>query len=152
MKCTFFYLDATAPSGPGPPHCRGFAMVLGRTRLGRTPLDERSAWRRHSCLTAHSSHKTQTASTRLDSNLQSQQAIRPLESALHTTVKMNTQVYGAHFVFIQIILSAVSITKRNTELCVWRLTGHYASVLKTVVDVKYTLAGLKLCHIYINCL
>jgi hypothetical protein len=34
---------ATAPSGPGPPHYRGFATTLRHTTLGRTPLGEWSA-------------------------------------------------------------------------------------------------------------
>jgi hypothetical protein len=41
----FFFLSsgATAPSGPGPPHYRGFTITLRHTTLGRTPLDEWSA-------------------------------------------------------------------------------------------------------------
>jgi hypothetical protein len=31
---------ATAPSGPGPPHYRGFTITLRHITLGRTPLDE----------------------------------------------------------------------------------------------------------------
>jgi hypothetical protein len=30
----------TAPSGPGPPHYRGFTITLRHTTVGRTPLDE----------------------------------------------------------------------------------------------------------------
>jgi hypothetical protein len=36
----FFLLDATAHSGPGPPHYRGSAITIGHTTLGRIPLDE----------------------------------------------------------------------------------------------------------------
>jgi hypothetical protein len=36
----FFPHGATAPSGPGSPHCRGFTITLRHTSLGRTPLDE----------------------------------------------------------------------------------------------------------------
>jgi hypothetical protein len=28
------------PSGPGPPHYRGFSITLGHTTLGRTTVDE----------------------------------------------------------------------------------------------------------------
>jgi hypothetical protein len=37
-----FFHGATAPSGPGPPHCRGFTITLRHTALGRTsmPLSE----------------------------------------------------------------------------------------------------------------
>ena len=31
---------ATAPSGPGPPHSRGFTITLRHITFGRTPLDE----------------------------------------------------------------------------------------------------------------
>jgi hypothetical protein len=36
----FIFHGATAPSGPGPPHYRGFMITLRHTTLGRTPLDE----------------------------------------------------------------------------------------------------------------
>jgi hypothetical protein len=36
----------TAPSGPGPTHCRGPAITLRHITLGRTPLDEWSAHRK----------------------------------------------------------------------------------------------------------
>jgi len=36
----FFYHDATALSGPRPPHYRGFMITLRNTTIGRTPLDE----------------------------------------------------------------------------------------------------------------
>jgi hypothetical protein len=35
-----FYYGATAASGPGPPHFRGFTITLRHTTLGRNPLDE----------------------------------------------------------------------------------------------------------------
>jgi hypothetical protein len=60
MLC-FFSNGATAPSGPGPPHYRGFTITLRHNTLGRTPLDERSAQRRDLYLTTHNSHKRQTA-------------------------------------------------------------------------------------------
>jgi hypothetical protein len=140
--------DVTAPSGPGPPHYRGITIVLRHMILGRTPLDERSDWGSDSYLTAHSSHKTQTSCTRRDSNRQSQQAIGLLESALLTLIKMNTQVYETQYVFIH--TECCSNYKTCTVLCVWRLTGHYASVLKAVIGVQYTLAGSKLCYIYMQ--
>jgi hypothetical protein len=39
----FFFNAATAPSGPGPPHYRGFTITLRHITLGRTPLDEWSS-------------------------------------------------------------------------------------------------------------
>ena len=46
------------PSGPGPPHCRGFTITFRHTTLGRTPLDEWSAWRRDLCLITYNIYKT----------------------------------------------------------------------------------------------
>jgi len=37
---TDFYYGATASSGPGPPHYRGFTITLRHTTLGRNPLYE----------------------------------------------------------------------------------------------------------------
>jgi hypothetical protein len=42
----FFFYGATTPSGPGPPHYRRFTITLRHTSVGKTPLDEWSAWRR----------------------------------------------------------------------------------------------------------
>ena len=58
---------ATVRSGSGPPHCRGFTTIRGRT-----PLDEWSAWRRDLYLTTHNTHKRHPCSRR-NSNPQSQQ-------------------------------------------------------------------------------
>jgi hypothetical protein len=57
----FFSNGATAPSGPGPPHYRGFTITLRHTTLGRTRLDEWSARRRDLYLTTHNTHKRQTS-------------------------------------------------------------------------------------------
>jgi hypothetical protein len=52
---------ATAVSGRGPPHYRGFAITLRQTTLRRTPLDELSARQTDLYLTAHNTHKRQTS-------------------------------------------------------------------------------------------
>jgi hypothetical protein len=52
---------STAPSGPEPPHYRGFTITLRHTTVGRTPLDKWSAWRRDLYLTTHNTHKRQTS-------------------------------------------------------------------------------------------
>jgi len=44
-------------SGQVPPHYRGFMITLRHTALGRTPLDEWSAWRRDLYLTTHNTHR-----------------------------------------------------------------------------------------------
>ena len=50
----------TAPSGPGPPHFRGFTITLRHTTLGRTPLDQWSARRAELYLTTHSTQDQNT--------------------------------------------------------------------------------------------
>ena len=64
--CKYCYLlfsshGATAPSGPGTPHYRGFAITLRHTTLGRTPLDEWPARRRDLYLTTYNTQKTETS-------------------------------------------------------------------------------------------
>jgi len=61
VKTHFPPHGATAPSGPGPPHYRGFTMTLRHTTLGRTPLSKWSARRRDPYLTSHSTHNRQTS-------------------------------------------------------------------------------------------
>jgi hypothetical protein len=56
-----FFHGATVPSGPGPPHCGGFTITSRHTTLGRTPLDESSAYCRDLYLKTHNSHKRQTS-------------------------------------------------------------------------------------------
>jgi hypothetical protein len=58
MNPLFSSHGATAPSGPGNPHYRGFTITLSYTTLGRTPLDEWSARRRDLYLRTHNTHKT----------------------------------------------------------------------------------------------
>jgi hypothetical protein len=57
----FCPIGSTAPSGPGPPHYRGFMITLRHTTLGRTPLDEWSAQRRDLYPTIYNTHKRQTS-------------------------------------------------------------------------------------------
>jgi hypothetical protein len=60
VYCRFLFIPpphgATAPSGLGPPHYRGFT-----TTLGRTPLEEWSALRKDLYLTTHNTHNRQTS-------------------------------------------------------------------------------------------
>jgi hypothetical protein len=56
----YIFRGATAPSGPEPPHYRGFTITLRHTAVGRTPLDERSALRKDLNLTTHSTHNRHT--------------------------------------------------------------------------------------------
>jgi len=56
-KCIFFR-GATAPSGLGSPHYRGFTNTR-HTTFGSTPVDEWPPWRRDLYLTTHGTHKKQ---------------------------------------------------------------------------------------------
>ena len=56
-----FVHGATAPTGSGSSHYRGFTITLRHTALGRTPLDEWSARRRDLYLITHNNHKTLTS-------------------------------------------------------------------------------------------
>jgi len=69
-----FAYGATAPSGPGPPHYRDFAITLRHITLGKTPLDERSNRRRDFFLTTHKTQSHIHLCPRRYSNTQSQQA------------------------------------------------------------------------------
>jgi hypothetical protein len=65
-----FFRGATAPSGPGPPHCRGFTITIRHITLGKTPLDLWSGLRKqHTTLT-----RDRHPCPRRNSNPQSQQA------------------------------------------------------------------------------
>jgi len=55
------------PSGPGPPHYRGFTITLRHTTFGRNSLDDWSARRRDIYLTTHNTHDRQPY-LRRDSN------------------------------------------------------------------------------------
>ena len=56
----FFPPRRNSPSGPRPPHFRGFTITPRHTTLGRTPLHEWSACRRELYLVKHKTHKRQT--------------------------------------------------------------------------------------------
>jgi hypothetical protein len=61
MMLHIFFHGATAPSGPGPPHYRGFTITLRHTTLSRTPLDEWSARHEDLYLKTHITHKGHTS-------------------------------------------------------------------------------------------
>ena len=82
FHCYSLFHDATAPSGPVPPHYRGFMITLRHTTHGRTPLDEWTARRKDLYLTTHNTHKRYSCPRR-NSNPQYQQASkRPQTHAL----------------------------------------------------------------------
>jgi hypothetical protein len=82
-KLRFFFHGATAPSGHGPPHYRGFTITFRHTTLGRTPLDEGSARRRDLYLTTHNTHTTQTSVSRAGFKHVFPASKRPQTHALH---------------------------------------------------------------------
>ena len=70
----FFFQWRNSPSGPGPPHYRGFTIILRHTTRGRTPLHEWSA-RRIDLYWQHTTHiRDRHRCPQRDSNSQSQQA------------------------------------------------------------------------------
>jgi hypothetical protein len=61
MFTVYIFLWFDSPIVPGPPHCRGSAITLRHTTLGRTSLDEWSTRHRDLYLTTHNTHKRQTS-------------------------------------------------------------------------------------------
>ena len=57
VQVQFFF----SPSGPGPPHYRGFTITLRLTTLRRTPFDQCSARGGDPYVTAHGTQKRQTS-------------------------------------------------------------------------------------------
>ena len=57
----FFFHIETAPSGPRPPHYRGFTITLRHITFRRTPLEEWSVRRRDLYLSTHNTQKRQTS-------------------------------------------------------------------------------------------
>ena len=57
----FFLSWHNNPSGPRPPHCREFMIILRHTTLSRTPLDEWSARHGDLYLPTHNTHRRQTS-------------------------------------------------------------------------------------------
>jgi hypothetical protein len=82
---TFLFHDATVPSGPGPPHYRGFTITLRHSTLGRTHFDEWSTRHRALCLTTHNTHNRQTSMPPRESNPQSSVSLTAF-SCICTTI------------------------------------------------------------------
>jgi hypothetical protein len=91
LSAILFSNVATAPSGPGPPHCRRFTITLRHTTIGRIPLDEWSAWHRDLYLTTHIEINRILNSGNAYHN--SAQNLLP-PRLLSKTVKFNTQNYN----------------------------------------------------------
>ena len=74
---------STAPSGPGPPHYRGFTIALRHAMLGRTPLEEWPARRIDLYLPTHNTHKRQTSMPQAGFEPTIPGSERPQTHALH---------------------------------------------------------------------
>jgi hypothetical protein len=59
-----FFLGATSPCGPGPPHYWGFTLTIRHTTLGRIPPHERSVWPKNIYLTTYDNHDRQISMPR----------------------------------------------------------------------------------------
>ena len=77
------FYGATAPSGPRPSQCRGFAITLGHTTVCRTPLGEWSARRRDLYLTTPNSLKRQISMPAAGFELAIPASERPQTHALY---------------------------------------------------------------------
>jgi hypothetical protein len=61
LSLTVFFYGAKSPSGPGPPHYRGFTINLRHNTLSLTPMDLWSSRCRDLYLTTHNNHQRQTS-------------------------------------------------------------------------------------------
>ena len=127
MEFLFIYRGPTAPGGPGPPHYRGFTIILRHTTFGRIPLDERSARHQDLHLTAHNTHKT---------NIHAPGGIRtrnPSKRAKH----------------------AFDCAAAGIGSCVWKvcLTIRYRSNTNRTIHIKLCTVVPKICwYVYSSCI
>jgi hypothetical protein len=127
---TDYFHSATAHSGPGPLHCRGFTITLRHATLGRTPLDKWSARRRDLYLITPNTHNRQTSTSPAGFELATPSSERPHTHALHrvaTAIGLSTDIITKN--------SILTITTKYAEIRVRRNnTCHYDSKhLKTTV-------------------
>ena len=105
---------AIAPSGPGPPHYRGFTIILRHNTLGRTPLDEWSAQRRDLYLTTYNIQKRQTST-----------APAGIEPAISASGRPQTHAFKYviyHLSFAFFWYTAVTL---GLIMCVWVWAATY---------------------------
>ena len=121
------YLGATAPSGPGPPHDRGFTITLGRA-----PLDKRSAQSRDLYLTTHNIHNRQISMTQAGFEPQSQQAsghrptpqtALPLGSVRAEIIEPQKKCLHYKLTFWQTLVELNEIYYQNVSLVLIQLQG-----------------------------
>jgi hypothetical protein len=86
VSITFFFNSATAASGPGSPHYRGFTITLRHTALGRAPLDEWPARRRDFYFKKYSTPMRQTSMPPAELEPTIPASERPQIHALHRAV------------------------------------------------------------------
>ena len=99
LSCSlsFLFLAPQPPSGPGPPHSRGFLdHTQRRATVGRTPLDEWSACHRDLYLTTHNIHNRQTSMTPVGFEPTNSADERPQTYALDRAAT-GTGVLSVHF-------------------------------------------------------
>jgi hypothetical protein len=115
---TIFPRDAAAAFGPGPPHYRDFAITLRHTTLGRTPLDEWSAWRGELYLTTHNIRKRQTSvlPAGFESAILASQ--RPQTRTLYSAATENGQPDGCDIPSLSTIMNKLPESCLNSRHCV----------------------------------
>jgi hypothetical protein len=112
LRCTFLFHGMTAPSGPGPPHCRAFTPTLIHTTLSRTPLDEWSARRRDLYLTKHNTHKRQTSMLSAGFEPAIPERERPQTHSLHraaTGIRERPSTFLNFVIFLTIFVTSIRI-------------------------------------------
>jgi hypothetical protein len=131
LSAIFFFIGATAPSGPGPPHYRGFTITFRHTTLGRTPLDEWSARRRDLYLTTHNTHNGHTSMSPagFEPAIPASEQLQTL--ALGSALKVNWYLSLLHL-FKYIIYDTVDLN--NYILQCWGL--DLENSLKIVLEAK----------------
>ena len=83
----FFFHGTTAPSGPGPPHFRGFTITLRHTTLSKTPTGLVISLTQRFYLTTHNKHMRQTSMSPAGFELQI-----PICERLHTQDRVATGI------------------------------------------------------------
>jgi len=112
LKAQCFTHGATAPLGPGSPHCWGFTITLKHTTVGRAPLVKWSARRRDLYPTTNKTKKKR------------QPSMLPagLEPAIPASERLQTHALGSAptgigTVFFKLLNLFIKSTEMNCNCC-----------------------------------
>ena len=96
-----FFFMAPTPRRPRPPHYLGFTITLRHTAIGRTPLDEWSAWHTDLYQTTHNTHNRQTFMSPAGFEPAIPESERPQTHALDRTASGTGHLYQITNVIIE---------------------------------------------------